>query len=251
MTPAEVRIIGVTGLPEIQRGDDLGRLIADACRQIGHALTDGDVVVVTQKAVSKMEGRVVSLAAVEPSPEATQLAAELGFDARHTEVILRETARIVRKGSGVLVCETRQGFVCANAGVDRSNTGGIGLAVLLPENPDASAERLRRRLQDCSGAEVGVLISDTFGRAWREGLVNVAIGLAGLHALHDYRLERDPHGYVLRGSLLATADELAAAAELVMGKLDRVPVALLRGYPVGPPGTGQQLLREPGRDLFR
>lgn len=247
----EVRVLGLPGLPEIGDGDDLGRLIVEAAVNADTPLADGDLVIVTQKVVSKMEGRVVALADVEPSAQASLLAGELGFDPRHTEVILGETTRIVRKGAGVLVCETRQGFICANAGVDRSNAGGEGLAVLLPEDPDASAERLRRRVREVGHIDVGVLISDTFGRAWREGAINVAIGVAGVHALRDYRFEVDPHGYVLHGSLVGAADEVAAAGELVMGKLDRIPVAIMRGYALGTPGSGRELLREAERDLFR
>ncbi len=251
MTLPEVRLLGLAGLPEIKAGDDLGRLIVEAARAADTALADGDLVIITQKIVSKMEGRVVVLAHVEPRAEAFTLAEELGFEPHHTEVILRETTRIVRKGAGVLVCETRHGFVCANAGVDRSNAGGEGLAVLLPVDPDGSAQRLRGRIRECGGVEVGVLISDTFGRPWREGAVNVAIGVGGLHAVQDYGFEVDPHGYVLHGSLVAAADELAAAGELVMGKLGRIPVAIVRGYSLGAPGSGRELIREAERDLFR
>jgi coenzyme F420-0:L-glutamate ligase/coenzyme F420-1:gamma-L-glutamate ligase len=246
-----LEIIGITGIGEVQRGDDLGRLLVETAEGAGNPLLDRDVLVVTHKVVSKAEGRVVVLADLTPSVQAQRLAKELGFEAHHTEVILGETARIVRKGQGVLVCETRHGFVCANAGVDRSNAGGKGLAILLPEDPDASAQRIRARVQECGTAAVGVVISDTFGRPWREGGTNVAIGVAGLRAIRDYRGQVDPHGYELHGSLLAEADELAAAGELVMGKLDRVPAAVIRGYPLGEGGTMRDLLRQAGRDLFR
>ncbi len=252
MNRRRVEIVAVAGIPEVQTGADLGRLIAEACRRQGLTLADGDLVVVTHKVVSKAEGRVVSLTKVQPSEAAVALAEELGKDPRLTEVVLRETAQIVKKGSGVLICETRHGFVCANAGVDRSNAGGGGLAVLLPEDPDASAERIRQRLRESTGAHVGVLISDTFMRPWREGGVNVAIGLAGAQPLLDHQGEVDPDGYVLTAaSLLAVADELASAAELVMGKLERVPVAVIRGYTLGSPGDARAVLRERGRDLFR
>jgi coenzyme F420-0:L-glutamate ligase/coenzyme F420-1:gamma-L-glutamate ligase len=246
-----LEIVGISGIGEVQRGDDLGRLLLDAAGAAGNPLQDRDLLVVTHKVVSKAEGRVVVLAEVTPSVQAQRLAEELGFEAHHTEVILGETARIVRKGQGVLVCETRHGFVCANAGVDRSNAGGKGLAILLPEDPDGSAQRLRARVQEYGRVAVGIVISDTFGRPWREGGINVAIGVAGLRAVQDYRGEVDPHGYQLHGSLIAAADELAAAGELVMGKLDRVPAAVIRGYPLGEGGTMLDLLRQAGRDLFR
>jgi len=247
-----IEIMGVPGIPEVTPGADLGRLIAEACARDGLPLADGDLVVVTQKVVSKAEGRVVPLMEVRPSQAAVTLAQELGKHPHLTELVLREAAQIVKTGPGVLICETRHGFVCANAGVDRSNVGGGGLAVLLPEDPDASAERIRERLRDRTGARVGVLISDTFMRPWREGGVNVAIGLAGAQPLLDYQGKVDPDGYVLTGaSLLAVADELASAAELVMGKLARVPVAVIRGYPVGSPGNARALLRERRKDLFR
>lgn len=246
-----LEIVGISGMGEVQRGDDLGELLAESARGAGNPLLDRDVLVVTHKVVSKAEGRVVVLAEVTPSAEAQHLAEELGFEAHHTEVILAETARIIRKGPGVLVCETRHGFVCANAGVDRSNAGGEGLAILLPEDPDASAQRIRARVHEYGRVSVGVVISDTFGRPWREGGTNVAIGVAGVRAVLDYRGQVDPHGYALHGSLLAAADELAAAGELVMGKLDRVPAAVIRGYPLGEGGSMHDLLRQAGRDLFR
>jgi coenzyme F420-0:L-glutamate ligase/coenzyme F420-1:gamma-L-glutamate ligase len=215
------------------------------------ALEAGDVVVITQKVVSKAEGRVVSLDGVHPSMRATEIGQRIGFDPRHVEVILSESVRVVREGPRVLITETRQGFVCANSGVDRSNTGGKEMVILLPEHPDESARRLRAQLQDLSGVSVGVVISDSFGRPWREGQVNVAIGAAGVVAMRDYRGLQDPDGYELQGTELAVVDELASAAELVMGKLDRVPVALVRGASVAGDGRVQTLLRDPATDLFR
>jgi len=246
-----VSIYPVPGLPEISRGAALERLIVDGLTRCGLSLEAGDVVVVTQKIVSKAEGRTRSLGDVQPSARATEIGHRIGFDPRHVEVILGESVRVVREAPRVLITETRHGFVCANAGVDRSNTGGQELVVLLPEHPDESAGRLREGLKEITGAMVGVVISDSFGRPWREGQVNVAIGAAGVMALRDYRGDHDPAGYQLQGTELGVVDELAAAAELVMGKLDRVPVALIRGAPVAGEGTVRSLLRNPATDLFR
>ena len=237
------------GLPDVEPGDDLGSLVANAARDAG--VRPGDVVVVTQKVVSKAEGRVRSLDRVLPSGRAIDIGRRIGYDPRHVEVILSESVRVVREAPRVLITETRHGFVCANAGVDRSNTGGKELVILLPEHPDESAHRLRESLGESSGSSIGVVISDSFGRPWREGQVNVAIGAAGVVALRDYRGRQDPDGYELQGTELAVVDELAAAAELVMGKLDRVPVALIRGAAVAGDGSVQAVLRDPATDLFR
>lgn len=246
-----VWISPVPGLPEIASGASLPDLILEGLERSGTSLESGDVVVITQKVVSKAEGRVRSLEGVQPSARATEIGHRIGFDPRHVEVILSESVRVVREAPRVLITETRHGFVCANAGVDRSNTGGKELVVLLPEHPDESARVLRERLRELSGASVGVVISDSFGRPWREGQVNVAIGAAGVVALRDYRGQEDPAGYELQGTELGVADELASAAELVMGKLDRVPVALVRGAAVAGDGSVQALLRDPATDLFR
>lgn len=236
----------------MQPGDDLAALIAAALDAAGARLEAGDIVCVTQKVVSKAEGRLVDLAAIEPSPVARSFAAAYEKDPRLVEVVLRESSRIVRMDHGVIIAETRQGFVCANAGVDVSNLARPGVACLLPEGPDRSAEVLRRALRQLLGVEVPVIITDTFGRPWRDGAVNVAIGVAGLAPLADYRGEADSAGRRLAASLLAVADELASAAELVMGKLARRPVAIVRGYPFAPgEGSGRQLLMPPERDLFR
>jgi coenzyme F420-0:L-glutamate ligase/coenzyme F420-1:gamma-L-glutamate ligase len=252
MTPPQVRIIGITGLPEIAPGDDLAALIVDAAETQQTPLLAGDVVVVTQKVVSKSEGRLVELATVEPSDMALEFASRWGKDARQVELVLRESSRIVRMDRGVLIVETKQGFVCANAGVDASNTGRRGFVTLLPEDSDASAERIRSGLEGRTGLALSVIISDSFGRPWREGIDQVALGVAGLLPLRDYAGQTDPDGYELRVTQVALADEVAAAAELVMGKLDRVPVAIVRGYtvPFGE-GSGRQLLRGPEKDLFR
>ena len=246
-----VSIYPVPGLPEIVNGAPLPDLIVEGLERLGMTLETGDVVVITQKVVSKAEGRVVSLDQVHPSQRAIEIGHRIAYDPRHVEVILSESVRIVREAPRVLITETRQGFVCANAGVDRSNTGGKQMVVLLPEHPDESARRLRASLQELSGVSVGVVISDSFGRPWREGQVNVAIGAAGVVAIRDYRGRQDPEGYELQGTELAVVDELASAAELVMGKLDRVPVALIRGASVDGDDRVQTLLRDPATDLFR
>ncbi len=246
-----VSIYPISGLPEIVNGAPLADLIADAVARLGMSLEAADVVVITQKVVSKAEGRVVSLGGVHPSARATEIGQRIGFDPRHVEVILSESVRIVREASRVLITETRHGFICANSGVDRSNTGGKEMVVLLPEHPDESARRMRARLQALSGVAVGVVISDSFGRPWREGQVNVAIGAAGVVAMRDYRGREDPDGYELQGTELAVVDELASAAELVMGKLDRLPVALVRGASLAGDGRVQTMLRDPATDLFR
>jgi coenzyme F420-0:L-glutamate ligase/coenzyme F420-1:gamma-L-glutamate ligase len=247
----EVHVIPLSGLPEVRAGDDLTAFIADAARG-GPGIEAGDIIVVTQKIVSKAEGRVVSLGDVTPSPEAERLAVETEKDPRLVELILRESNRVVRQRGPILITETKHGFVCANAGIDASNVGPEGLVSLLPEDPDRSAAAIRRAIADRTGADVAVIITDTFGRPWREGHTNVAIGLAGMLPFADYVGQSDPHGYELRVSTLAVADELAAAAELVQGKLDRVPVAIIRGY-VYPRGEGsaRELVRDAEKDLFR
>jgi len=229
----------------------LPNLIVEAVERLGMSLEAGDVVVVTQKVVSKAEGRVVSLDRVHPSPRAIEIGQRIGYDPRHVDVILSESVRVVREAPRVLITETRHGFICANSGVDRSNTGGKEMVVLLPEHPDESARRLRETFRELSGVSVGVVISDSFGRPWREGQVNVAIGAAGVVPLRDYRGRQDPDGYQLQGTELAVVDEVASAAELVMGKLDRVPVALIRGASLAGDGRVQTLLRDPASDLFR
>ena len=249
--PSEVRIIPLSGLPEVHEGDDLAALITQAA-DAGPGIQSGDIVVVTQKIVSKAEGRVLSLTDVTPSPEAARIAIETEKDPRLVELILRESNRIVRQRGPVLITETKHGFVCANAGIDASNVGPKGFVSLLPEDPDRSAVSIRAAIRERTGADVAVIITDTFGRPWREGHTNVAIGLAGMLPFADYVGRMDPHGYELRVSTLAVADELAAAAELVHGKLDRVPVAIIRGYayPRGE-GTARELVRDPEKDLFR
>ncbi len=244
-------IYPVRGLPEIEPDASLADLILRGIRQLRLLLQPADVVVITQKVVSKAEARVIDLTLVAASTRAQQLAERIGFDARHVQVILDESVRVVREAPHVLITETHHGFVCANAGVDRSNSGGLDRLVLLPKDPDASARRLRDELQRLSGVAPGVIVSDSFGRPWREGQVNVAIGAAGVESLRDYRGGEDPHGYELQGTMLAVADELASAAELVMGKLERVPAALVRGAQVVGEGDARVLRRDPATDLFR
>ena len=246
-----VSITGIEGIPEIQAGDDLAAMIAASARAQGVQLQDDDVLVVTQKAVSKSEGRFVILDEVEPSALAIELAANWEKDPRHVEVVLRESKRIVRMDRGVIICETRHGLVCANAGVDASNVPGERL-MLLPADPDASAARIRAGLQRETGADVAIIISDTFGRPWRTGYTEVAIGVAGMLPIIDYVGKIDTAGRELRATWICIADELASAAELVTGKVNQVPVALIRGYAV-PRGEGsaKEIVRLAETDLFR
>lgn len=240
---------GVEGLPEIHPGDDLAALIV----QNSGRLQSGDVVVVAQKVVSKAEGRLRSLSDVTPSERAIALAHKLDeADPRMVQVILDESTRVVRDDR-VLIVETHQGFVCANAGVDRSNVDGADDVCLLPVDCDASADALHDRIGSLAGVSVGVVVSDTFGRAWRMGLVNVALGVAGMPAMLDYRCRPDDFGMPLQATVVAIADELAAASELLMGKTRRVPVVIVHGLDRqdAPPGTGQELVRPSELDLFR
>jgi coenzyme F420-0:L-glutamate ligase/coenzyme F420-1:gamma-L-glutamate ligase len=239
-----IQVLPVEGLPEIREGDDLATLIAERAE-----LADGDVLVVAQKAVSKAEGRVVRLAEVEPSNDARDLAA--GEDPRRLQVILDESVRIVRSRPPLVIAETRHGFVCASAGVDSSNAPEPETVVLLPEDPDASAHRLRDRLRELTGAEIGVIVSDSFGRAWRQGTTDVAIGVAGIRPLLDLKGVRDAAGYELHATVIAVADELAGAAELVMGKTAGIPAAIVRGADARGEGAARDLVIPAERDLFR
>ncbi len=249
--PPRYEVIGIEGLPEIGRGDDLVHAIAHAAAGQGTPVAAGDLLIVSQKIVSKAEGRIVRLTEITPSAETVQMAAELGRDPRLIEVILRESRRVVRRDKGVLIVETHQGWICANAGVDQSNVDA-DTACLLPEDSDRSARELRDGLRALTGHDLGIIIADTFGRPWREGLTNVAIGVAGLEPLKSYLGEKDPAGHVLQATILALADELASAAEPIMGKLDRIPAAIVRGLRVDPgDGGSKPLLRDPARDLFR
>jgi coenzyme F420-0:L-glutamate ligase / coenzyme F420-1:gamma-L-glutamate ligase len=249
--PPRYEVIGIEGLPEIDHGDDLAALIVGAAASQGTPLSNRDLLVVSQKIVSKCEGRVVRLRDVTPSPAAVALAEEIGRDPQLIEVILGESSRIVRKDKGVLIVETHHGFICANAGVDQSNVAA-DTASLLPTDADRSARTLRDRLRALTGHHLAVIVADTFGRPWREGLTNIAVGIAGLEPLTSHLGEQDPAGHVLQATVLASADELAGAAEPVMGKLSRIPVAIIRGLRWKPAeGSIRALLRDPSRDLFR
>jgi coenzyme F420-0:L-glutamate ligase / coenzyme F420-1:gamma-L-glutamate ligase len=250
----ELRLIALPGMPEIGRGAPLARLIADALKRVRLVPRRGDVLVVAQKIVSKAEGRSVPLADVAPSARAEALAQETGKDPRLVELILRESRAVLRAKPGVIVVEHRLGFVMANAGIDQSNVPGrADVALLLPGNPDAAASALRRGLARLCGVEMGVVINDSFGRAWRNGVAGVAIGVAGMAALVDLRGRADRDGRLLRVTQVAAADELAAAASLVMGQADEgTPVVLARGFPYASgSGSGRELIRAPEEDLFR
>lgn len=253
--PPRVDVVGVAGMPEVRPGDRLAEMIARAADAQGTPIAARDVVVVTQKVVSKAEGRLARLSDVTPSAFATAFAARSGRDARLVELVLGESRTVVRADAarGILIVETEHGFVCANAGIDSSNVEGEGVVSLLPKDPDASARGVLEGLLRESGlSELAVVISDTFGRAWREGHSNLAIGVAGMEPLVDYRGTRDAHGSILSVTRVAVADETAAAAELVMGKSLEVPVALVRGvaYSAGPGGYAS-LIRDRSQDLFR
>jgi coenzyme F420-0:L-glutamate ligase/coenzyme F420-1:gamma-L-glutamate ligase len=244
----ELRIIPLEGIPEIEAGDDLVRLLADAAERAG-GLEDADVLVVAQKIVSKAEGRVVSLDEIEPSERALELADDR--DPRHVEAILQESVQVVRVRPPLIIAETRHGFICASAGVDASNAKGKGTLVLLPVDPDASAASIREGLRERAGRDVGVIVSDSFGRPFRQGTTDVALGAAGITPLLDLRGRRDSVGYELQATQIAVADELAGAAELVFGKTNAIPAAIVRGLDVRGAGTGQDIVIPPGRDLFR
>ena len=244
----ELRVIPLPGLPELEDGDDLGQLVVEAAARAG-GFEDEDVLVVAQKALSKVEGRVVELGGTEPSERARELAGDA--DPRRIEVILREAREVVRSRPPLIIAETRHGFVCASAGVDASNAKGPGTLVLLPLDPDGSADRLRNRIRELTAKDVGVVVSDSFGRAWRLGTTDVALGVSGMTALVDLDGQRDSMGYELHATQIAVADEIAGAAQLVMGKTDGIPAAIVRGLRVGGEGRGSDLVMPRERDLFR
>jgi len=249
---SRIELIGLDGIPEVTPGADLATLIADAAAASDVSLADADVLVVTQKVVSKAEGRLVELASVEPSDFARTWASQWGKDPRQVELVLRESASIVRMGpGGLIISRTRHGFVCANAGVDVSNVGGGEVASLLPEDPDASARRIREGLRERTGASPAIVISDSFGRPWRNGIVNVAVGSAGIEALLDLRGTPDTSGREMQATVIAVADQLASAADLAGGKVEQRPVVVIRGLAWRPSEEGASVLvMEAERDLF-
>lgn len=250
--PSEIRVVGLDGVPEVVPGDDMVEIIAAALATSNETLQEGDILVVTHKVVSKAEGRLVDLSTIEPSPFASDYAQQFNKDPRQVEVVLRESNRVVRMGHGVLITETRHGFICANAAVDASNVPGDHVVSLLPVDPDASARQIRDGLTARFGVAPAIIISDSFGRPFRNGIVNIAIGVAGMSPFADYRGKTDPYGYDLRVTVMAVADELAATAELLAGKTDARPVALIRGYAYTPgDGSAAELVMDPTRDLFR
>ena len=251
--PPEIRAIGIERMPEVQAGDDLASQIMDAAQLQGTPIETGDILVVTQKIVSKAEGRVVRIDSVDASPLAVSISEDHRRDPRHTELILRESRRIVRMDRGVIISETYHGFTCANAGIDASNIPGNGMVALLPVDSDASARRIRQSIRERLNVDVAVIISDTFGRPWRSGATDVAIGVAGINPMLSYVGEEDSHGNMMYTTVICVADELTATAELVTGKVLGVPVAIIRGYPYESVDdvSHEALLRDPEKDLFR
>ncbi len=248
----EVRLIPITLVEEIVPSASIANELVEALRRSRQRLHAGDILVVKHKIVSKAEGRLVDLATIKPSAESTAWAEQYKLDARVIELALRESRSVIRRKNGVLITETQHGFLCANSGIDVSNVDGGNTALLLPEDPDRSAANLRRALKKKTGISVPVIITDSFGRPWREGLTEFAIGIAGMKPLRDDRGRRDPHGYELKASVEAVADELACAAGLVCGKLNRAPACIVRGFRYDPgPGAVRDLLRPAATDLFR
>lgn len=247
-----LELFGLEGIGEVSAGDSIGALIGAACARQGIELSNDDVLVVAQKIISKAEGRVVRLDDVKPSKRARQLGQELDKEAELVEVILGESRKVIRTGGRALIVETHHGFVCANAGVDQSNVG-LGQVALLPQDPDRSAREIRDHILRRTQKQVGVIVSDSFGRAWRVGTVDVAVGVAGMKSIKDERGLQDRHGYQLKAAVAAVADEIASAAELVMGKRGGVPVVIVRGYEIEKKedGSVQELLRPAAEDLFR
>jgi coenzyme F420-0:L-glutamate ligase/coenzyme F420-1:gamma-L-glutamate ligase len=249
----KLEIIPVTGLPIIEKGVDVGEIIVKAVKDMGESFIDGDILVIAHSIVSRAEGMSISLKEVVPSAFAQKIAEATGKDPRQVEVILRNCRKIVRMGDGVLICETPHGFVCANAGVDASNSGGTDIVLALPKDPDKSAENIRRKVKELTGVDVAVIISDTFGRPFRKGTINVAIGCSGINPLWDRRGEKDLFGRILLSKVTCIADELASAAELVMGQADEaVPAAIIRGYIYDRSNLpARVIIRDKNEDLFR
>jgi len=247
----EIRIIGVREIPEVSKGDDIAALIIEALRRQGDTLKEDDIVIVTQKIVSKAEGRVRWLTSYKPSKRAIKLATKLGKDPKHVQAILEESKKILRAEKGVIIAETKHGLICANAGIDQSNVRQ-NMVSLLPKDPDASARNIKNNIKKKTGVGIAVIISDTFGRPFREGHVNAAIGVAGLNPVKDYRGKGDGYGNILKVTTIAVADEIASAAELATGKLARIPVVVLRGYKYQRGAKGSKgLIRPFSQNLFR
>jgi coenzyme F420-0:L-glutamate ligase/coenzyme F420-1:gamma-L-glutamate ligase len=251
-SPAELRLIPIFVADEIRPGDDLAEILLRSTQRRRIRFKFGDILVVKHKVVSKSEGCIVDLTSIQPSAESTAWAKHYDLDPRVIELVLRESRAVIRRKNGVLITETRHGFLCANNGIDVSNVNGGEKALLLPEDPDRSAAHLRRALKKQTNLSIPVIITDSFGRPWREGLTESAIGIAGMKPLRDDRGRRDSHGYKLKASVEAVADELACAAGLVCGKLNRAPACIVRGFPYEPGSVGvRDLLRSPDTDLFR
>lgn len=251
-TGTRIELLALGDTPDVRPGADVAQLVAESAAASDVTLTDGDVLVVTHKVVSKAEGRLVDLRTVEPSELALRTERDWGKDARYIEVVLRESVRIVRMSRGLIISETAHGFVCANAGVDASNVSGGDEVCLLPADPDGSARALRAALKERYGADVAVIITDSFGRPWRNGIVNIAIGVAGISPFADYRGQPDDYGRVMSASIMAIADEIASAAELVSGKVNRCPFVVVRGYPYDRrEGAASAIVMNPAMDLFR
>jgi len=251
MSSNELKILAVPGIPEILPGLDLGEIIAQSTRKANLEIDPGDIFVVAQKIVSKAEGQVVSLDTIEPSSTALRWAEFYDKDARIIEVVLKESKRLVRMERGLIISETAHGFICANAGVDASNTVPNQVS-LLPKDPDESATRILCALEKEFAVKLAVIVSDTFGRPWREGQINVALGVAGIAPLLDYRGQSDSFGRELEATIIAIADELASAAELLTGKTTQMPVVVIKGFKYSSEGdNSQQIVRPPDKDLFR
>ena len=248
----DLRIIPIPFREEVRSGDSLVEKLLVALKRSGNSLQTGDILVIKHKIVSKSEGRLIELNSVKPSPASRTWARRYHLDPRVVQLVLTDSKRIVRRKHGILITETRHGFICANSGVDVSNVDGGRCALLLPENPDRSATAIHRDLKRRLRLSIPVIITDSFGRPWREGLTEAAIGVAGMKPLHDYRGRRDPHGYTLRASIDAVADDLACAAGLVCGKLARTPACIIRGFKYRPGrGSARELIRQAKKDLFR
>ncbi|HJM74576.1 MAG TPA: coenzyme F420-0:L-glutamate ligase [Dehalococcoidia bacterium] len=247
----DFRVIGITGIPLVEEGDDIAHQMIDAAAEQGTPLEDGDVLAVTQRIASKAEGQIVPLNSYDPSPFALDYAQRMEKDPRLVEAVLQESIRVVRQVGGILITQTRHGFICANAGIDGSNVGPGEIICLLPVDPDASCERIRVTVREQLGIEVAVLMTDTFGRPWREGHTNIAIGVAGFEPMRSYVGMPDMDGRELHVTTICVADELAATSELVMGKLDAIPVAIIRGFDYTPgEGSSEELVRVRENDLF-